>query len=72
MAIFALTFRIHEDAGYADRYNSVVLAIKQCSHTKYWDEPTSFFLIENPSTSKKSRSMSMRTLRSPTPRTSCL
>lgn len=48
MSIFALTFRIHEDTTYRDRYQSVVEAIKQCCHGVYWDEPTSFFLFENP------------------------
>lgn len=54
MAIFSITFRIHSDTGYSERYNSVVEAIKQCCHGgHYWAEPTSFFLLENPSTSKK-------------------
>jgi hypothetical protein len=54
MAVFALTFRIHRDAGYDDRYASTVEAIKSCCHgDEYWDEPTSFFLFENPSTSAK-------------------
>ena len=54
MAIYTATFRIHEDATYADRYNSVVEAIKKVCHGgQYWDEPTSFFLFENPSTAKK-------------------
>ncbi len=47
MAIFAITFRIHNDATYERRYNSVVEAIKKQTTSKYWDEPTSFFLIEN-------------------------
>jgi hypothetical protein len=49
MAIFAITFRIHDDAGYSDRYESVVEAIKSqaTGNGKYWDEPTSFFLIES-------------------------
>jgi hypothetical protein len=49
MAIFFATFRIHEDASYAERYESVVEAIKIVCHGDcYWDEPTSFFLFENP------------------------
>lgn len=52
MAIFAITFRIHEDADYSNRYESVVDAIKKVCHGEcYWDEPTSFFLLENPHTS---------------------
>jgi|GEM_PF-1728387 len=51
MAIFDLTFRIHEDATYAERYESVVAAIKRCCHGSYWDQPTSYFLFENPTSS---------------------
>lgn len=47
MAIFAITFRIHNDAGYSERYESVVVAIKTIANGAYWDEPTSFFLLEN-------------------------
>jgi hypothetical protein len=52
MAIFCITFRIHEDATYTERYESVVAAIKRCCHGPYWDQPTSFFLFENPSSSQ--------------------
>lgn len=46
MALFAITFRIHEDATYQDRYDSLVEVLKAIgSGGKYWDEPTSFFLI---------------------------
>jgi hypothetical protein len=49
MAIFAITFRIHDDADYSERYESVVHAIKAqaIGNGKYWDEPTSFFLLES-------------------------
>jgi hypothetical protein len=49
MSIFAITFRIHDDAGYQDRYQTVVDAIKTfaAQGKKYWDEPTSFFLIDS-------------------------
>lgn len=54
MAIFCITFRIHADNGYTERYDSVVEAIKKCCHGNvYWSEPTSFVLFENPSTSDK-------------------
>lgn len=53
MAVFCLTFRIHEDATYAQRYDSVVEAVRRCCHGEYWDQTTSFFLFENPSTSEK-------------------
>ena len=53
MAIFAITFRIHDDAGYSERYESVVYAIKgqAIGNGRYWDEPTSFFLLESSLTS---------------------
>ncbi len=47
MALFAITFRIDYDATYDSRYESVVNAIKAESTSTYWDEPTSFFLIES-------------------------
>jgi hypothetical protein len=47
MAIFAVTFRIHEDATYNDRYVSVINAIQSLTISTYWDEPTSFFLVES-------------------------
>ena len=47
MAIHAGTFRIEYDGTYDDRYNSVVAAIRAQTTTAYWDEPTSFFLIES-------------------------
>jgi hypothetical protein len=49
MAIFAITFRIHDDSSYHDRYQSVVDAIKTVAAqgNNFWDEPTSFFLIES-------------------------
>jgi hypothetical protein len=53
MDTFCITFRIHNDAGYSDRYNSTVEATKRCCHGAYWDEPTSFFLFENPSSATK-------------------
>jgi hypothetical protein len=47
LSIFAITFRIADDAGYADRYDSVVDAIKKyCAAGRYWDETTSFFIVE--------------------------
>ena len=53
MALFAITFRIHDDHTYSDRYQSVVAAIKVAAEGNYWDEPTSFFLIENSSSSSE-------------------
>lgn len=48
MAIFAVTFRIHEDSTYRERYNSVVAAIQGCAlGGRHWAEPTSFFLLES-------------------------
>lgn len=50
MAVYSLTFRIHQDASAPQRYASTIEAIKNVCHGEYWDEPTSFFLFENPST----------------------
>jgi hypothetical protein len=51
MALFAISFRIHKDNGYDTRYDSVVEAIKELAESgKYWDETTSFFLIESSTT----------------------
>jgi hypothetical protein len=49
--MYCITFRIHQDAGAPQRYASTIEAIKSVCHGEYWDEPTSFFLFENPSTS---------------------
>ncbi|SRR6266851_1581884 len=52
MALFAITFRVHEDATYEERYESLVDAIKGLAegNGRYWDEPTSFFLITSSQT----------------------
>lgn len=47
MAIFATTFRIHNDDTYQDRWSSVVEAIRKETTSTYWEEPTSFALIES-------------------------
>jgi hypothetical protein len=47
MSIFAISFRIHEDATYAERYDSLVKGIQGHSRGKYWDETTSFVMIES-------------------------
>jgi hypothetical protein len=47
MAIFAVTFRIHDNSTYHDRWSSVVDAIRKETTSTYWDEPTSFTLIES-------------------------
>lgn len=47
MAIFAVTFRIHDDDSYRDRWSSVVDAIRAETTSTYWEEPTSFALIES-------------------------
>lgn len=46
MAIFAITFRIHDDSTYDERYESVMAAITAQSTSTYWAETTSFYLIE--------------------------
>ena len=52
MSLFAITFRIHEDSTYQERYDSLVKEIKSEATDKTWDETTSFFLIESDKTSK--------------------
>ncbi len=47
MNLFAISFRIHNDATYAERYSSVNDAILAQRHTTYWAEPTSFFLLDS-------------------------
>lgn len=47
MAIHAVTFRLLHDATYGDRYDSLVKAIRQATTTTYWDEATSFALIQS-------------------------
>jgi hypothetical protein len=47
MAIFAITFRIHDDDTYQARWSSVVEAIRAETTSEYWEEPTSFALIES-------------------------
>ena len=52
MAIFVISFRIHEDLTYQERYNSLVQQINDEAIGKVWDETTSFFIIESNKSSK--------------------
>jgi hypothetical protein len=52
MSLFAISFRVHEDSTYQERYDSLVKEIKSEAIDKIWDETTSFFLIESDKTSK--------------------
>jgi hypothetical protein len=52
MAIFAVTFRIHDDDTYQERWLSAVSAIRNETVSEYWEEPTSFALIESDKTSE--------------------
>jgi hypothetical protein len=54
MAIFVISFRIHEDTTYQERYDSLVERIKKEATGSTWEETTSFFIIES---SKSSRSL---------------
>lgn len=47
MAIHSITFCIEHDSTYSRRSQSVVDAIRSLTHSTYWDEPTSFALIES-------------------------
>lgn len=51
MAVFAITFRIHDDNDYDQRYSSVMDAIQYEANNRWWDETTSFYLIESSKTS---------------------
>jgi hypothetical protein len=46
MSVYWLTFRIENDAGYRNRYDALIEAIRVIS-SKWWVEPTSFLLFES-------------------------
>ena len=48
MALFAVTFRVNYDDGYDARYEGVVSFLKLAASDsgRYWDETTSFFLLD--------------------------
>ena len=46
MAVYWLTFRLHEDQSYAQRYDNLVDAIDKLS-TKWWTQSSSFILFES-------------------------
>lgn len=46
MSLFAISFRIHKDATYDARWQSVNDAIMGERTGTHWSEPTSFFLIQ--------------------------
>lgn len=52
MAIFAISFRIHENSTYEERYKSLVEEIKKEAAGNTWEETTSFFIIESSKSSK--------------------
>lgn len=52
MAIFAITFRIHNDSGYSDRYSSLDELIRAESPSSWWRETTSFYLIKSAKTAQ--------------------
>ena len=45
MAHYWMTFRIHDDATYSDRYEGVIDTINEIGEA-FWDGPTSFIAIE--------------------------
>lgn len=47
MSLFSITFRIEYDTEkrYNDVYNALVAAITGQTESRYWADPTSFFLI---------------------------
>ncbi len=54
MAIFAISFRIHEDSTYEERYESLVDEIKNEAVGSTWEETTSFYVIKSTQTTSKS------------------
>jgi hypothetical protein len=44
MSTFALSFNIHYDDTYSDRYGSLMAEVRKCS--KIWAETTSFCLVQ--------------------------
>ncbi|WP_116653159.1 hypothetical protein [Pelagibacterium sediminicola] len=47
MALFAVAFRIQDGPNYDARYISLTEAIEAAGGHAYWDEPTSFYLLES-------------------------
>lgn len=49
MSIFAVTFRVHWDteARYNRCYKALIAGIQSQTTSRYWDEPTSFIMIES-------------------------
>lgn len=48
MNTYWTTFRIHDDASYRTRYDSLVKAIGEAAdQTTWWSEPTSFFMFKS-------------------------
>lgn len=53
MNVFAVSFRIHDDATYDDRYNTTQDAIiAHAAGRQWWAETTSFFLLKSNMKSK--------------------
>lgn len=46
MASFAVSFRLVDSYGYADRYKSVTEKIESLSTTAVWSETSSFYLVQ--------------------------
>lgn len=53
MEVFDLTFRLHEDSDYPNRYESVNDAIKNVCHGEYWSRSSSYYLFQNPTSAKQ-------------------
>jgi len=50
MSVFVISFRIHEDSTYEERYESLVEEIKKEAIGDVgdiWDETTSFFILQS-------------------------
>lgn len=52
MAVFAITFRIHSDNGYSERYESLDEVIRAESPAAWWRDTTSFYLLKSDKTAQ--------------------
>lgn len=45
MDVFWITFRLHSDSTYDDRYEALVNAVHAHAVEGWWSEPTSFWMV---------------------------
>lgn len=47
MAVYWLSFRIHDDAGYEAAYKSLITAVEKAVQGKWWYDTTSFYVFSS-------------------------